>query len=170
MSHGIITLEHQHGPEVRELTEARMEVLWMPSESEDRELDCEIVLSFEASNRPTKGQMSRAGFTPIDGEFRIKGDAFSADEFVGSKYSIARGYDAAGEEYLTRLYHFEHLEADEVEVEVLGFHDARYHIRIRAMCELDTYDGAGPRSEVVVDGWFAWSEEQTDDDTGPASA
>src|SRR5262245_29662569 len=104
-SYGTITLQHQHGPEIRDLSEARMEVLWMPSEAEDRELDCEIVLSFEAPNHPTTGQMSRAGFTPVDGEFRIKAHDFSEDHFVGSRFSIPRGYDAENDEYLARLYH-----------------------------------------------------------------
>lgn len=164
MTHGTITLQHQHGPEIRDLTEARMDVLWMPSESADRELDCEIALSFAASNRPCKGQMSRAGFTPISGEFRIQAHDFSEDEFVGSRFSIPRADDAAGDESPAQLYHFEHLEPDDVEVEVLGLEDGRYHIRIRAMCELDTYGDSGSRSEIVIDGWFAWSDEEETDD------
>ncbi len=43
---------------------------------------------------------------------------------------------------------------------MLNYRDGRYHIQIRALCELDTYDSSSPPSTIVIDGWFAWSDER----------
>jgi hypothetical protein len=160
MLRGSITLRRESEPEVRELTEAQMWVNWMPAEVAERELDCEIVLSFKAPDRPISGAMSPAGFTPVDGEVRIKVESFSEAKLVGSTFSIPCGYDQTSDEYLTRLYHFDHLELDQVQIHFLDLLEGRFHIRIVGTCELDTYGRSGPLSEVVVDGWFDWSVEE----------
>ncbi len=83
-----------------------MSVFWMPSESEDREFDCEVVLSFEAPNPPSRSRISSEEFTPINGEFQLAVEGFSEEDFVGTKFSIPRGYDSETGDYLTRLYYF----------------------------------------------------------------
>lgn len=81
--------------------------------------------------------------------------AFVPDELVGKRFEVPRSYNQETEEYVSRIYCYEHKDLNQITLEVLGRDADQFHVRWEGMTgDVDAYDGSEPDNRVVIDAMF----------------
>jgi len=89
-------------------------------------------------------------------DFTILFETMDWDKLIGQEFHIPEEYDDRIDDYVTRLYYFEHLDVVRTTIKVLNRNeDGQYRVQIKGYCcDINFYDGSKPEAEINIDAWF----------------
>ena len=115
----------------------------------------DVVFSIETASNPQQKFAGTEWFQgPISAEFIARISDFRWELLDSRRIEIPKGYDRASKEYFTRLYYGEHLNPDNVVLNVARDGD-KYRVRMSAECrDLNSYDGSKPNTKILLEALF----------------
>lgn len=149
MTLGTLTLDRFNGLEQFSIVKATIF---------DWEKDGNIYLNFdiETGDKPLKSLPDTEEFhAQPNAEFTILFKELDWNKLVGCRFKIPSSYNEEIEDYVTRLYYYEHDDVEDNLIEIIKQDGEKYFVKISGTCtDVNFYDGSKPDTKVLIEAWF----------------